>query len=105
MNLSAREYLKKEGLDQYIDLDANSNFQESAFDAVNGKLEIPFPPQAQDLARLHQLIRQRKSFTVLEFGLGLSTIVMADALMKNQEEFDALENKPILVWAWTRSHI
>ncbi len=96
MNLSAREYLKKEGLDQYIDLDANSNFQESAFDAVNGKLEIPFPPQAQDLARLHQLVRQRKSFTVLEFGLGLSTIVMADALMKNQEEFDALENKPEL---------
>jgi len=90
---SAKEYLTQEELSQYIDLNANANFKESAFDAVSGKLSIPFPPVAEDLARLHKLIRNRKPFTVLEFGSGLSSIVIADALSKNKSEFLALETK------------
>ena len=93
---SAKEYLIQEGLNNYINLDANADFKEGAFDAVNGKLNIPFPPVAEDLARLHRLIRKRKAFTVLEFGSGLSTIVMADALSKNKADFLALEEKPEL---------
>ena len=93
---SAKEYLIQEGLNQYINLDANTDFKEGAFDAVSGKLNIPFPPVAEDLARLHRLIRKRKAFTVLEFGSGLSTIVMADALSKNKAEFLALDKKPEL---------
>lgn len=93
---SAKEYLIQEGLNQYINLDANADFKEGAFDAVSGKLNIPFPPVAEDLARLHRLIRKRKSFTILEFGSGLSTIVMADALSKNKADFLALEEKPEL---------
>ena len=58
---SAKEYLIQEGLNQYINLDANADFKEGAFDAVSGKLNIPFPPVAKDLARLHRLIRKRKS--------------------------------------------
>jgi len=91
---SAKEYLIQEGLNQYINLDTNADFKEGAFDAVSGKLNIPFPPVAEDLARLHRLIRKRKVFTVLEFGSGLSTIVMADALSKNKADFLALEEKP-----------
>lgn len=93
---SAKEYLIQEGLNQYINLDANAEFNEGAFDAVSGKLNIPFPPVAEDLARLHRLIRKRKAFTVLEFGSGLSTIVMADALSKNKADFLAIEEKPEL---------
>ncbi len=93
---SAKEYLIQEGLNQYINLDANADFKEGAFDAVSGKLNIPFPPVAEDLARLHRLIRKRKAFTVLEFGSGLSTIVMADALSKNKADFVAIEEKPEL---------
>lgn len=93
---SAKEYLIQEGLDQCINLDANADFNEGIFDAVSGKLNIPFPPVAEDLARLHRLIRKRKAFTVLEFGSGLSTIVMADALSKNKADFLALEEKPEL---------
>jgi hypothetical protein len=47
-----------------------------------------------DLARLHRLIRERMATTVLEFGVGFSTVVMADALAKNQAVFDALPDKP-----------
>ena len=93
---SAKEYLIQEGLNKYINLDANADFKEGAFDAVNGKLNTPFPPVAKDLARLHRLIRKRKAFTVLEFGSGLSTIVMADALSKNKADFLAIEEKPEL---------
>ena len=93
---SAKEYLIQEGLNQYINLDANAEFNEGAFDAVSGKLNIPFPPVAEDLARLHRLIRKRKAFTILEFGSGLSTLVMADALSKNKADFLAIEEKPEL---------
>lgn len=90
----AKQYLIDEGIDQYFDLDLNSDYNEGAFDAVSGQLQTPFPPDLDDLARLHQIIRKRKSFTVLEFGLGLSTIVMADAMAKNKRAFLSLEKTP-----------
>lgn len=43
----------------------------------------PFGPDCADLSRLHALITKRKVLTVLEFGSGLSTLVMAHALSKN----------------------
>ena len=89
-----KEYIYKEGLDKLIDFEENIDYQEGVFDAVGGKMPIPFPPEAADLVRLHKFIRQRKCFTVLEFGLGYSSIVMADALKKNQEEWDKLPQKP-----------
>ena len=93
---SSKEYLIQEGLNQYINFDANADFKEGVFDAVSGKLNIPFPPVIEALARLHRLIRKRKAFTVLEFGSGLSTIVMADALSKNKADFLGLQEKPVL---------
>ena len=93
---SSKEYLIQEGLNQYINFDANADFKEGVFDAVSGKLNIPFPPVIEDLARLHRLIRKRKAFTVLEFGSGLSTIVMADALSKNKADFLGLQEQPVL---------
>ncbi|MDH5298593.1 MAG: hypothetical protein OEV91_06200, partial [Desulfobulbaceae bacterium] len=38
--------------------------------------------------------RKRKVFSVLEFGVGWSTIVLADALRRNRNDWDRLENKP-----------
>jgi hypothetical protein len=45
------------------------------------------PPDVEDLARLHRLIRERRAFRVLEFGVGWSTLVIADALARNAAEF------------------
>ncbi|MDD5623945.1 MAG: hypothetical protein PHI23_04525 [Candidatus Peribacteraceae bacterium] len=89
-----RKYIEQEGLSALIDFTENIDFQEGVFDAVSGKLMTPFPPEPADLVRLHKLIRQRKSFTILEFGVGYSTIVMADALRKNQLEWESLKEKP-----------
>lgn len=41
------------------------------------------PPKWDDLARLYSLVRERKPFTILEFGSGFSTVVMAHALQEN----------------------
>jgi len=89
-----RSYIESEGLDQLINFMGNTNHTEGIVDVVSGKFITPFPPEPDDLVLLHKLIRSRKSFTVLEFGVGYSTIVMADALQKNQEDWEKLTVKP-----------
>lgn len=89
-----RKYIVDEGLDKIIDFADYNEFSEGAFDAVSGTLETPFHPEPEDLVRLHKLVRKRKNFTILEFGLGYSTIVMADALRKNKEEWQSLDPEP-----------
>lgn len=54
------------------------------------------PPDVCDLARLHREIRTRRSFTVLEFGVGYSTLVLADALAANAEEWAAIDDPPTI---------
>lgn len=91
-----KEYIRKNKLDSIIDFNENSTYEKQATDTISGKLEIPFPPEKNDLIRLHRLIRTRKPFTVLEFGVGYSTSIIADALHKNQQEWNALKKKPVL---------
>ncbi len=50
---------------------------------VNSKNNAPLPPEFDDLIRLHFLIKSRKVTTVLEYGVGYSSIVLADAILKN----------------------
>lgn len=59
------------------------------FDKTN-----PFPAELDDLTRLHYLIRKRKVRTVLEFGVGKSTIIIADALKKNKKDFGSKNDSP-----------
>lgn len=53
-------------------------------------------PQKEDLERLYDLITLNFSTTVLEFGCGYSTFVIAKALEFNKATFEALENKPVM---------
>lgn len=68
-NQMGLEYLNREGL-----------FNEEV--STSQKETNAIPPQYSDLARLHSLIRSRKVFSIMEFGLGWSSLVMADALKK-----------------------
>ena len=45
---------------------------------------VPFAPEFDDLLRLHHLVLSRKVTTVLEFGVGYSTTVLAHALGLNE---------------------
>ena len=92
--MKSKEFLIEEGLGELFKFNKIDKDQDKVFDSVSGKLEEPFPIQYDDLARIYRLIRQRKPFTVLEFGIGFSTSVIAFALLKNKREWDALVHKP-----------
>lgn len=49
------------------------------------KLEQNYDPEIDDLYFLHKTITERKVSTVLEFGIGFSTIIMAHALNLNKK--------------------
>ena len=54
-----------------------------------------YPPIIPDLSRLYNLLKSNKPFTVLEFGIGYSTIVMAQALYENKKQFNNIHKKSI----------
>lgn len=95
-NAQIEKYIKNNGLNKILDFNENSSYEKKATDTIEGKLEIPFPPEKYDLVRLHRLIRTRKPFTVLEFGVGYSTTIIADALYKNHQEWEKLKKKPVV---------
>jgi len=52
------------------------------------------PPQKDDLEFLYQTVTSMRATTVLEFGCGYSTFVIAQALKENKTWFDALPIRP-----------
>ncbi len=85
-------YFYKEGLDKYFDenilknIEYEYNYIDPNF-SVDPNNKIPFPIDLEDLVNIHKLIRKRKVFTILEYGIGYSTIIMADAIHKNKLDF------------------
>ncbi len=55
------------------------------YTSVDPQNQTPFPPELDDLIRLHFLCLSRRVTTVLEFGVGKSTRVFAEALKVNRE--------------------
>jgi len=53
----------------------------------------PYPVELDDLIRLHFLVTNRKVSTVLEFGIGNSTIVLDHALETNKKKFGEFYKK------------
>jgi len=88
------DYFYKENLDRFIQKDDIPNIEykyryEPEANIVGLGID-EFPPEVLDLCRIHKLVRERNVFTVLEFGIGYSTLVIADAIQKNK--IDSLNN-------------
>ena len=49
--------------------------------------DVSYAPELDDLYRLHRFIIENKRTTVLEFGVGFSTMVFAHALMINKNKY------------------
>lgn len=92
----SRRYAEQQGLTKLIDFSQTLPAVSSPFDNVSGQRTAPFPPDIDDLVHIHRLIRERHSFTVLEFGVGYSTLIIADALQKNEADWQALDKKPAI---------
>lgn len=67
--------------------DPAQKLQKGIYETVDPANHTPFPPELDDLARLHYLARTRKVTTVLEIGSGKSTTALADAVRRNKAEF------------------
>lgn len=55
----------------------------------------PYPIEWDDLLRLYALMRLRKVTTVLEFGCGYSTALMAHALGENDRDFGSVVRREL----------
>ncbi len=93
-NLDCQKYFSDNKLDDLIGIklksysDIEKKREKGIYEGVDPEDKTPFPPELDDLTRLHFLVRSRKVTTILEFGVGKSTLVFADAIQKNKEEFE-----------------
>jgi hypothetical protein len=91
--LNYKKWCSNNKLNELINIDLNTyggvreKKERNIYELVDKDNKIPFAPELNDLIRLHFLVRSRKVTTILEFGVGKSTLVFADAIKKNKEEF------------------
>lgn len=81
-----REYIFDTHLDRLLDVDFSGDeeiLQGSKIKDPDRDLSKPFKAQIGDLARLHWLAVSRKVVTVLELGVGNSTLIFDDAMRRN----------------------
>ena len=83
--LNYKEYFNKFNLKKLLKTKEfkKKNFAPSFIYENNNK--SVYPPDLKDLIRLHYIATTRKVTTILEFGVGYSTIFLADALKYNLE--------------------
>jgi len=80
------EYAKREGL--FYLIGESEHEPDSIYKAVDPANTTPYKAEWDDLVRLHKLVRKRRVINVLEFGCGHSSLVLADAVLKNKSEFN-----------------
>ena len=86
-------YNSEHGINKIVDIDlkeygeVDKKLIRPIYYSVNPTHEDPYTPDLDDLVRLHYLVKSRKVTTVLEFGIGMSTLVLADALAQNKNEY------------------
>ena len=90
------QYLQKNPIHKTLGLELNERSFEKKFYPPNFSVDenniIPFPAELDDLTRLHRIATTRKVTTILEFGVGMSTIIFADAIDKNLKYKKYMEN-------------
>jgi len=94
LNLDSYEnYLKKHPIHKLLNIDLkdygeiNKKQIKDIYYSVDPNLSEAFPAELDDLVRLHYLITSRKVTTILEFGVGKSSIVFDHALKFNKEKY------------------
>lgn len=62
---------------------------------VSPKNDVPYPPEFDDLVRLHWLVTRRRALTVLEIGSGFSTAVLNHAMEVNASRHRLLKGSTL----------
>jgi len=89
---SYKSYLQKYSLHNLIDVGIQNygpidkkNIR-SLYYSVDPNLQEPYSAELDDLVRLHHLVISRKVTTILEFGVGKSSVIFDDALKINKNK-------------------
>ena len=90
-NFNYKEYIESYNFKNILNLsEIDENPSQKKFFSPNFSVDpenkIPFPAELDDLTRLHYITRNRKVTTILEFGLGKSTLIFGNALALNRKE-------------------
>ena len=89
-----RDLFYKNNLDKILNLKKiYFNKKDIINDPISKNIKKQYNPEIVDLARIYNFVKQEKPFTILEFGVGYSTIVMAQALYENYMSFDKNKQK------------
>ena len=72
-------------LEKYGNVDRKQEF--TTYQKVDPDETEPYPAELDDLIRLHYLVITRKVTTILEFGVGKSTVVFNHALDANRKRY------------------
>ena len=96
--LNYSKYFKKNNFDKLLGIDIKnfSNISKKNIKDPYSNVKTSkdaFAPELDDLCRLHYLAISRKVTTILEFGVGQSTLVLNDALEKNKSKYLKYVNK------------
>lgn len=92
-SLNYSEYLEKHQINILLGInledygDVSRKIERSTYYSVDRNATEPFSPELDDLIRLHSLVTNRKVSTILEFGVGKSTLVFNDALEINKLKY------------------
>lgn len=90
------DYLQQNPIHELLGLELNEkSFEKKTYPpnfSVDINNKIPFPAELDDLTRLHYITTSRKVTTILEFGVGMSTVVFADAIYRNYKYRKYIEN-------------
>jgi len=65
----------------------NKKNVQDAYYSINPEMEAPYHAEMDDLVRLHYLVTSRKVTTILEIGVGQSTLVFDHALEQNKLKY------------------
>jgi hypothetical protein len=87
-SLDAKKYARENNLSRLFNAQHDSDYDGKDEWATSSNAGgEPYPPEYDDLARLHALVTKRKILNVLELGSGKSSIVFADALKQNYDNY------------------
>lgn len=84
------DYLKENPIDKLLDIDIDDygdlkrKIIRETYLSVDPSNKTPFSAEMDDLIRLHYLIKSRKVTTILEIGVGKSSVVFDNALKINK---------------------
>ena len=91
-------YIVENNLNNFLNLnnlpkDPSQKVKKSINESIDPNNLVPFPAELDDLSRLHFITRDRKVNTILEFGVGNSTIIFSHALSLNKNKYKDVVRK------------